>query len=235
MPGPLDFAYFVLVAVVMSLYEHFIFWPHFRAEVARNAQAARLHAYRRAIVFQWAAVALMLAIWLPAGRPLADLGLAPPSGLRWIVSIAVVVAMVAFFVVQRRSVARASAEALAAVRPRLGGLDFMLPHTQREHRWFLALSLTAGVCEEIIYRGYFVWLLAPWLGVVGALVVITVLFGLGHSYQGKKGLLRPMAAGAVMGAIVLATGWVVPAMIVHALVDVGSGEIGFAVLRDAPA
>jgi hypothetical protein len=39
----------------------------------------------------------------------------------------------------------------------LGDVVFFLPRTQKDHRTFIALSITAGVVEEIVYRGFFVW------------------------------------------------------------------------------
>jgi hypothetical protein len=37
-----------------------------------------------------------------------------------------------------------------------------------------------------------------------------------------------------MAALVLVTGSLIPAMIVHALVDIGSGTLGYWLLRDYP-
>ena len=108
----------------------------------------------------------------------------------------------------------------------------MLPRTAGEHRWFIALSTTAGFCEELLYRGYLPWLFAPWLGRLGALLFVAVLFGTGHLYQGPKGAIRATVAGIVMVAIVLATNSLIPAMIAHALIDIGGGTVGYLLLRD---
>ena len=61
-----------------------------------------------------------------------------------------------------------------------------------------------------------------------------MLFGAGHSYQGKKGAIRATLVGAVLSLFVVATGWLVPAMIIHALVDASSGTVGYLLLRDYP-
>jgi hypothetical protein len=100
-----------------------------------------------------------------------------------------------------------------------------------ERRWFLALSLTAGVCEEFLYRGYFAWVLHWWLGWTGAVAVGVALFGVAHAYQGRSGATRATLAGAFMGAVFLTTHWLVPAMIAHALVDVGSGMVGYEIFK----
>ena len=146
--------------------------------------------------------------------------------------MAFVLAGVALVVLQLWSARRLSPERRVAARPKLGGVAFMLPHTALEERWFVALALTAGFCEELLYRGYLAWFFAPWLGSAGAMLLVVVAFGLGHSYQGRRGAIRATLAGAVMAAIVLASDSLVPAMIVHAVVDIGGGTLGYWLLRE---
>jgi membrane protease YdiL (CAAX protease family) len=108
----------------------------------------------------------------------------------------------------------------------------MLPHTRQEELWFLILSTTAGFCEELVYRGYLPWVFAPWLGVPGAMAAVVAIFGLSHAYQGRKGAVRATIAGAVMAVIVMTTGSLIPAMIMHALIDICGGTVGYWLLRD---
>ena len=232
MPGPVDYAFVVLFAVVVSLFEYLVFWPRFRDAVSSGAPDARTSAYRRVLVGEWGFAVIAIALWLTARRPLPALGLSAPGGWRLAVGLVLATAVVVLAVLQIASVARATAEQRVALRPRLGELAFMLPHTAEEQRWFMALSITAGICEELLYRGYLVWVLQPWLGLYGAMFAGVVLFGLGHSYQGRRGMLRATLAGAAMATIVLASGWLVPAMIVHAVIDASSGVVSHAILRE---
>jgi membrane protease YdiL (CAAX protease family) len=114
-------------------------------------------------------------------------------------------------------------------------VSFVLPHTPVEYRWFRAVAVTAGVCEELLYRGFAVWALAPWLTLWGAAAASVILFGLGHGYQGRKGATRATIVGAVLGALALATGSIVPGVIVHAIVDLGAGAVSYSLLRERPA
>ena len=61
---------------------------------------------------------------------------------------------------------------------------------------------------------------------LGAMIAVVAIFGISHAYQGWKGAVKATIAGAVMAAIVLATGSLIPAMIVHALIDAGGGTVG---------
>ena len=231
MPAPIDFVFVFVLVVVASLVEQFWFWPQFRAGVASGDPEARGRGYQRGIIGQWAFVVAAAAIWIAHGRTLTDLRLSAPGGWRLVLGIVIVGAMVALVILQIRALMRVTDARRVVLRPKLGSVSFLMPHTVREYRWFLVLSITAGICEELLYRGYLTWFLAPWLGTPGAFVAVVVLFGIGHAYQGRKGAIRATLAGAVMAAIVLATGWLVPAMIVHALVDAGSGTVGFMLLR----
>ena len=231
MPTLVDYAFVFLFAVLVTLFEGFVYWPRFRASVATGVPGARVRGYRRIIAGEWLFAIACLGIWLGAGRPLAGLRLTTPSGWPLAAGVGIIVVMGLLIAQQRRAVARMDDAQRAALRPKLGELSYLLPHSPDEAAWFTALSVTAGICEELLYRGYLVWVLQPWLGTMGAMAASIVLFGLGHGYQGKKHFVKATLAGAVMGAIVLVTGWLVPAMIVHALIDVGSGAVGYAVLR----
>src|SRR5262249_17446775 len=94
-----------------------------------------------------------------------------------------------------------------------------IPRTSAERAWIILLSLLAGFSEELVYRGYFITVLAPWLSWWGAAAVSVVCFGLAHSYQGCAGVVRTAAVGAVLTLVVAFTGSLLPAMVLHATMD----------------
>ena len=229
-----DVLFVFTLVVVASAFEYVYFWPRFRTDVAAGKPSARLSAYRRAVIGEWAFAVIAIAIWTAYARPWSALRLGLPHGSRLAFSLGIVVAAVALVVVQLWSVARLPVEGRIKARPKLDSIAFMLPRTAREQGWFLALSTTAGFCEELLYRGYLPWFFSPWLGDVGAMALVVVLFGIGHAYQGRSGAVKATLAGAFMAALVLITNSLIPAMIVHALIDIGSGTLGYWLLRDHP-
>jgi membrane protease YdiL (CAAX protease family) len=87
---------------------------------------------------------------------------------------------------------------------------------------FAMLAVTAGICEEVVFRGFgFAYVRFLWPGVTdGWLIVITsVVFGLAHLYQGPRGVLLTGLAGAVFASMTVETGSLLPAIAVHAMVD----------------
>jgi membrane protease YdiL (CAAX protease family) len=236
MPGPLDFTFVAMFSVALLLFEYFVFWPRFRAALDSGISGARRDGYLRIMIGQWAIAAVALAIWIAMHRPWSDLRLVAPHGWRLAAGIAIVAAFALLMSAQARSVSRIPPEKRARYRSKLGSVTFLLPHTREEFRWFAALSITAGICEELLYRGYVLWTFTPSLGLAAAALASIVLFGAGHAYQGPSHGIRATAAGAVMTGIVLLTGSLIPAMVLHALMDLGGGVVGYQLLNDpAPA
>ncbi len=101
--------------------------------------------------------------------------------------------------------------------------------------WFGGVSLTAGFCEEFLYRGYFVWVISPWLGWWGAAALSVPFFAIGHAYQGWNGVLRTGMVGAFFMLVVAIFGSLWPAIALHALIDLGQGMMAWLVLREGSA
>jgi membrane protease YdiL (CAAX protease family) len=230
MPGFIDVALVALIGVLWPLAEFLWLWPRHVRAVESGDAGARTRIYRRTLMEQWSLTVLVLARTVASARPLAALGLRAPSGWPAAIVLAMTLAYGILVLVQGRGLA-AKPDALARVRARIGPVRPMLPHTPGEFRLFVALSCTAGICEELMFRGYMVWVLQAWLGLWPAVIASMVLFGFAHSYQGVQFGLRAFAAGVAMGVIVLATRSLLPAMMLHALITVGSGWVTHMALR----
>jgi hypothetical protein len=98
----------------------------------------------------------------------------------------------------------------------------------------VAVSLSAGFCEEFIFRGYLIWAFQPVCGLWGAAALSVVIFATAHAYQGAKGVSTTGAIGSLLTLVVLICGSLLPAMALHALVDIGQGLVAWLVLREVP-
>jgi len=121
------------------------------------------------------------------------------------------------------------------MRQQAGTLTAVLPHTRTDMYRFGGASLTAGFCEEFLYRGYFVWVFSPWLGWRGAAAFSLAFFAIGHLYQGWNGVLRTGMAGAFFTLVVALFGSLWPAIALHALIDLGAGMMAWLALREGSA
>jgi Predicted metal-dependent membrane protease len=107
--------------------------------------------------------------------------------------------------------------------PAVGDIRALLPRTRGELPYGAALSLNAGVFEELLFRLGLPGLLFAVTGHAAvAFAVATVLFGLLHLYQGPLGVLFSGILGAVFVALYLVTGSIVVPIVVHAAIDARS-------------
>jgi membrane protease YdiL (CAAX protease family) len=100
---------------------------------------------------------------------------------------------------------------------------FFFPHTATERGAFAALSISAGVCEEIIFRSFLVAYFASYgANVLIALLISSVLFGINHGYQGWIGVLKTGVAGFLFGMLFFTTGSLVAAIVLHGITDLSA-------------
>jgi membrane protease YdiL (CAAX protease family) len=98
----------------------------------------------------------------------------------------------------------------------------LLPRTAGERRLFTVVGVTAGVCEEWLYRGFFlavVSALAGGLPTVLLVVLAALAFGLAHAYQGGVGIVTTGLLGGIMAAVYLETGSLLVPVLLHAAID----------------
>jgi membrane protease YdiL (CAAX protease family) len=98
----------------------------------------------------------------------------------------------------------------------------LLPATSSEHRTWVAVALTAGICKEQVFRGFLLFYLAhffPSLPQWGAIGVSSAIFGLAHAYQGWKGVLGTGLLSLGLAFVYVGTGSLLPSMVLHALID----------------
>lgn len=108
-----------------------------------------------------------------------------------------------------------------------GPLSFP-PHGWLDILAWLAVSATAGICEEIMYRGYLQQQVRAITGsAVVAIVVQAILFGLGHTYQGWKPVFVITILGLLYGILAYWRGNLRSAMISHAWSDMFEGYFKF--------
>jgi membrane protease YdiL (CAAX protease family) len=233
--GAVDLAALALLGIVVGV----LLWRALtreRREYARfkrmRSTVARQRVYRRwliegalslgglslaTIVGAWTQIPVVLAAaqrWEPVAAARAFL--ASEFGLPVAVAVAVVVlaGLVVPVVALRHSLDEA---------PAIGDIRALLPRTLGELPYGAALSVNAGVFEELLFR---IGLPALVFAVTGdALIAFagaTVLFGVLHLYQGALGILFSTVLGVVFVALYLVTGSIVAPIVLHAIIDLRS-------------
>lgn len=104
----------------------------------------------------------------------------------------------------------------------LESMSYFLPATRAERRWYVLLCISAGICEEILFRGFLLRYLHifPWtLNLTLALLIAAVIFGLQHLYQGAGGAASSVIIGFLFSLLFLLSGSLLLPMIFHAVMD----------------
>ena len=236
MPGVIDLVLAVIIGVVYPVVDALVIWPRMLRTLRSGAPGARVRVFREIIMTEWVPSVVVAAMWWWWRRPWSGLWLTAPAG--WRVALGLLIIGLAAWLLawmlrgNLRRIAGLTDEKRQSVRARQAGLDSLAPRTRDERMWFVAVSLTAGICEELLYRGFLVWALRPWLGLWGAALASVVSFGFAHVYQGRARAVGAGVTGAVLGALAIGLGWLVPGMVIHALVDMTSGEALYALFRE---
>jgi membrane protease YdiL (CAAX protease family) len=100
----------------------------------------------------------------------------------------------------------------------------LLPRSRVERIVFVGLAITAGLCEEVVFRSF----LIPALTVpVGSSVIAglagSVVFGFLHSYQRVGGAVRAGILGLALAIPFLASGSILPSILAHTVIDLAGG------------
>ena len=200
-----------------------------RTAKERSPNAKKLIArYVQTMARGWIIAIAVLIAWRLAGRSFDELGLGWPPAPLELAAIAFALIAVALLAFQTTFGFKPTDKDIATYKRALDALK-LAPRTLRELAVFIPVSLTAGVWEELFYRGFLMWFFEPVAGVIGAVAITAIVFGIGHAYQGWRGVLRTTAVGALFGAGYAATGSLWWLMILHAAIDVFAGVLAWRV------
>jgi membrane protease YdiL (CAAX protease family) len=111
-----------------------------------------------------------------------------------------------------------------------------LPRRWREMPAYLLMCLSAGVFEEVIYRGYMVtYFLPQHNGETGlpvlAVIAPALLFSLAHGYQGWQAVGKIFLLSVLLAMIFIASGSIWLVMLIHTLIDLIGGIVAMRLLR----
>jgi len=230
-PGVADHALIALMAL-LSLGEAWWYWPRILRAVADRVPGTRRRAYRNLIVLEWGLAAAVVALWIAQHRPWTVLHVGAGRPLPTALGAAFVAGYLALLLWRVRPLL-ADPERLVRFATRRTKTDPLAPRTTDDQRLFAVLAVTAGLCEEFLFRGFALWYFTRLAGSVAGFALAAVLFGLGHLYLGRMHVVRTAIVGAVFGLLVIGTGSLWPVIVLHAGMDLIAGVVGGRAFRAA--
>lgn len=221
---PLDAILLLLTVLVMPALSY-------RAgrQMARQPDANLIPRYRGIFARGLFVTLLVLVDWSSAGRPFGDLGLDWPIGTKGVIGF-IVAALIGLYYMWALLLRRIDPKNLDRYRRHLAGLR-IVPRTRGEFALFALVAVNGGIMEELAYRGFLIWAFAPLAGLWGAALLSSLIFGLGHAYQGAKGIVRTGALGLffAVGYVLTRSLWWL--MLTHMMVNLFGAAFQARLLR----
>jgi uncharacterized protein len=213
---------------ILLIYGYFSFRDAQHAQNAGSSQAMATQAtiirgYLLSIFYEWG-----MASWAWGGVRFKGLHLRDLTGGRWTSwrSLTSDVAIaIPFWGVWELT---AWLVHLAVDRVQTPTTPYHPPSSLVEILLWILLSVSAGICEEIVFRGYLQQQFrAATRSVAAAVILQGLVFGLVHAYQGWKQVMVIAPLGILYGALVAWRRNLRASMIVHAWSDLFEGWLRF--------
>ena len=225
----LDHGFVFIIAIVYPI-AGFIGFRRLLRRVAGGEKVNRSQLYRNTLIGHWTLFFMGMALWALAERPWSALGLSLDLDLWFGVGVILSILGIVALVMQIRQVNAATPDEINGIRERLDKLSIIIPQNGNELARFYGLSITAGIVEEILWRGFLIWYFSQFMPLWGAALISTIGFGLAHAYQGLAQLPQITAVSAAFVALYLISGSIWLPIILHAAVDILQGRLAYDVM-----
>lgn len=214
-----------LTAFLLVIVAGYPVWDYFYMKKVKRGLVSKRRMYSDIIIVQWMLVMIIVVYWIITKRSLNKLFfLDKPlitfsTGFLWVFGLGIVFCSVLALILVFSKTVR---EKFSGT-PTDENIQFLLPSTIRDRLLFLWVAITAGVCEEFIFRGVVVYYFShlPFeLPIITMGIVSSILFGIIHLYQGWKGVLLTTYLGVILFFLFVGTGYLWIPIVIHILIDV---------------
>tara|TARA_R110000751_G_scaffold287442_1_gene392198 strand:+ start:57194 stop:57919 length:726 start_codon:yes stop_codon:yes gene_type:complete len=194
----------------------------------------RVVMYRTWMLHLWLPVMLLMVIINQTAISLNDIGLHWHWDLANQLGVGGLIVICGYFLFSLKQLNKNTHEH-PTIRKQIAYVQWMTPSNCKEARYFiLGLSVSAGICEEILFRGYLMQVLGDYFPTYGVVIISSLMFGLPHIYQGPIHILRTAIVGATMALLYLYTDSLVIPIILHAMFDMYGGAMAYIVFSKEP-
>lgn len=222
----LDHLFIFLIAIVYPI-AAVVSYRKLKARIAKGDKVERTEMYNSTMIGHWCLFAVAMILWGYSGRAWSDLGFGLHLDASFAVAVLLALAGGVALYGQRRHFLGAGKEGRDKFREQVGELDLFLPRNGNELGRFYGLSLTAGIVEEVLWRGFMIWYLSMFMPIWAAAVVSSIGFGVAHAYQGVRNMPQITLVGGVFALLFVLSGSLWLPMAMHAAVDMFQGRLAY--------
>ncbi len=207
--------------MVSPAIDYFMF-RSLKARLVPLSPRSKIKLFLYLILSQWILTALAVVILYRHGASLSaagqQFGRAP-----WTVGVTFAV-VISVFLLTRWHGNQLSKTDPDRLKSLLKNVQFVLPTSPAERPVFVVVAITAGICEELLFRGWLVNFFAAGFGHLWLAVILSsILFGTAHLYQGPRAVPSTAFLGLVFALLFVATGSLLPGQGLHTFIDLNNG------------
>ena len=228
--GNLDHLLVLVFGVLLPYIAVFHSQPELKNIIFNTTE--KIQVYYSNSLLQWIGVIAIGTLWYFKDRSFIDLGLESPqmTSISW----GLIAGFIIWYIFDTWWELRNDIQVAATVKKWRNNIPF-LPENWQELSHFSFVAITAGVCEEIIFRGFCIQYFLAWnqdnlLGTWLAILLPAFLFSIGHVYQGYSAVLKTFLMAILLGWVFILTQSLWIPMLLHFLVDIISGYLAMRVL-----
>ena len=210
-------------------------WQHSRYPAGRQySSAEKKQIYISASFSLFILGIIVMVEWILFKRPLAEVGFTQPTGFSswwWFVLLF----WTLYFTDTLISITQR--EKLDKTIDNWKKNTPFMPTNKKELPHYFLMCFSAGVFEEIIYRGFLItwcWYMLSGSQYQEALSIIIpgAVFSVAHYYQGKKAVVKIFVLSLLFGFIYSRSGSLLIVMLIHFLVDAIGGLLTVRFLKE---
>ncbi len=183
--------------------------------------------YMSTVTVQWCMCGVWVLWWLFMQRDWSAIGLGVTVNEWAWIAVALVLGATGLLIAQIVQLKNTPDDRIAPLYQSVHVAQPLLPRSDRDFRAFCWLGLTAGIVEEVLWRGVLIWYLNQFVSFEWAMALSIVVFTLGHSYQGASQLVGVGLIACLLTLVYWLTGSLFLAMLLHVAIDIFQGKYAF--------
>ena len=196
--------------------------------------STKLQVYYGNSLILWGGALIVIFIWWIQAKSFASLGFSPP-----IISTIVIIlssVIVLLYIIDAYRETFIPTRRIQTIKRFKENTPF-LPANKNEFFHFCFLAVTAGITEEIIYRGfivnYLLFVFGNSISGIGLAVLIpAIAFGGLHIYQGKVAVFKIILLAIIFGLIFVFSKSLYIVIVIHVLIDLVGGVLAVGLMRE---
>jgi membrane protease YdiL (CAAX protease family) len=229
----LDHAFVAVFAIAFPVYCYIGYRKALPALI--DGTLSRRTEYIHTSIIQWVLALSGLAIWQAQNRDWSELGLGGSIDGKFMLATAIVVLVTGMFLAQLRAVRRGDERILSRLDAGFEAVKPLMPHSTAELHAFYGLCFTAGIVEELLWRGFLIWYLVQFVPIWVAALISAVLFGAAHAYQGVASVPKIAMVGLGLAGLYLLSGSLWLPILIHIVADLIQGRTAFDYIKVRPS